>query len=168
MLQATTLLCFPALMIFAAFSDLFTMTISNVVSMILVACFFVLALSTGMPLATIGMHLACALAVLVVTFFFFTRGWIGGGDAKLASATALWLGFDLLLDYGLYAAMLGGALTLAILFMRRWPLPSFLSAREWIVRLHDRGNGVPYGIALAIAGLMLYPETAIWLTAAVR
>jgi prepilin peptidase CpaA len=168
MLQATTLLCFPALMIFAAFSDLFTMTISNVVSMILVVCFFVLALSTGMPLATIGMHLACALAVLAVTFFFFTRGWIGGGDAKLASATALWLGFDLLLDYGLYAAMLGGALTLAILFMRRWPLPSFLSAREWIVRLHDRGNGVPYGIALAIAGLMLYPETAIWLTAAVR
>ena len=47
-----------------------------------------------MPLAEIGMHVAAALAVLVVTFVFFSRGWIGGGDAKLAAATALWLGFD--------------------------------------------------------------------------
>ena len=42
------------------------------------------------------------LAVLVVTFMFFARGWIGGGDAKLAAATALWLGFDQLLNYLLY------------------------------------------------------------------
>ena len=43
------------------------------------------------------------LAVLVVTFAFFARGWIGGGDAKLAAATALWLGFDQLMTYLIYA-----------------------------------------------------------------
>src|ERR1043165_6964708 len=88
------LLLFPALMAFAAWSDLFTMTISNRISLILVGAFFVLALWSGMPFHAIGLHGAAALAVLVVTFTFFVCGWIGGGDAKLAAATALWLAFD--------------------------------------------------------------------------
>ena len=49
--------------------------------------------------------------VLAVTFVFFALGWIGGGDAKLAAATALWLGFDHLLKYLLYASLFGGVLT---------------------------------------------------------
>src|SRR5438128_10414748 len=97
--DAVRVLLFPALMAFAATSDLLTMTISNRVSLILVGGFFVLAVWSGMPLADIGMHIAAALAVLVVTFTFFACGWIGGGDAKLAAATALWLGFDQLLNY---------------------------------------------------------------------
>ena len=55
-------------------------------------------------------------------------GWIGGGDAKLAAATALWFGFDHLLDYLLYASLFGGALTLVLLQFRQWPLPSPLAA----------------------------------------
>ncbi len=93
-LETATLVLFPGLMIFAAFSDLFTMTISNRVSIALVAIFCVLALALHMPLASFGLHLACGLAVLVCTFGLFAFGWIGGGDAKLASATALWLGWD--------------------------------------------------------------------------
>jgi prepilin peptidase CpaA len=166
MLQATTLIFFPALMIYAAFSDLFTMTISNLISIALLVSFFALAIAFGLPLDEIGAHVACGFCLLALTFLFFARGWIGGGDAKLAAAIALWLGFDHLIDFGLYAALMGGALTLAILTLRRWPLPSFLQAREWIARLHERGNGVPYGIALAAAGLILYPDTAIWLSAA--
>jgi prepilin peptidase CpaA len=165
MLMVATLL-FPALMVFAAFSDLFTMAISNRVSIILVAAFFALALALGIPLKEIGLHTACGLSVLLLTFFFFSRGWIGGGDAKLASATALWFGFDHLADYGLITALLGGGLTLLILAIRRWPLPSLLARQQWIARLHDRHSGVPYGIALALAGLILYPETRIWLCAA--
>ena len=55
--DAIRLLLFPALMAFAASSDLFTMTISNRVSLILVGGFFVLAFVIGMPLAEIG--IAC-------------------------------------------------------------------------------------------------------------
>src|SRR3954452_12428026 len=95
--DAIRLLLFPALMAFAASSDLLTMTISNRISLILVGAFFILAVWSGMPLADIGMHALAGVAVLVVTFVFFARGWIGGGDAKLAAATALWLGFDQLL-----------------------------------------------------------------------
>ena len=113
--DAIRLLLFPALMAFAASSDLLTMTISNRLSIALAAGFFLMTLITGMGLYAIGMHLAAAAVVLAVAFVFFSRGWIGGGDAKLAAATALWFGFDHLLDYLLYASLFGGALTLAIL-----------------------------------------------------
>jgi prepilin peptidase CpaA len=154
------ILLFPAVMAFAASSDLFTMTISNRVTLILVAGFFALALNSGMNLQAMMWHAGAALTVLAVTFVFFARGWIGGGDAKLAAATALWLGFDHLAAYLLYASILGGILTLAIVHFRRMPLPAMLAKRDWVQRLHQLNGGVPYGIALAAAALLIYPDTA--------
>ena len=159
MADAIRLLLFPAMMAFAASSDLLTMTISNRVSLILVGSFFVLALIWGMQPTEIGIHVGAALAVLVVSFTFFTRGWIGGGDAKLAAATALWLGFDQLLNYLVFASLFGGILTFAIIRFRLMPLPSALANQEWAKRLHHMDEGVPYGIALALAALMIYPNT---------
>jgi len=162
-IDTVRLLLFPAMMAFAASSDLLTMTISNRISLILLAGFFVLAGLTGMPLATLGMHLGAALLVFAATFVMFACGWIGGGDAKLAAATALWLGFDQLLTYFVWASLFGGALTYLILRYRALPLPSYLSGQEWAWRLHRLDAGVPYGIALAAAALMVYPES-VWMT----
>ena len=97
-LDIARLLLFPALMAFAAASDLFTMTISNRVSLALVAGFLVLALLGGMGLHDFLMHLGAGAAVLVVAFACFAMGWVGGGDAKVAAGVALWFGFDHLLD----------------------------------------------------------------------
>jgi len=155
------ILLFPALMAFAASSDLFTMTISNRVTLILVAGFFALALYSGMDLRAVMSHTGAALAVLAVAFVFFARGWIGGGDAKLAAATALWLGFDHLVAYLLYASIFGGVLTLAIMRFRLMPLPAALAKQAWIQRLHQLNGGVPYGIALAAAALLIYPDTIL-------
>ena len=151
---------FPAAMAFAAASDLFTMTISNRISIVLAAGFFLAAFLIDMPLVETGWHMLAALAVLAVAFACFSFGWIGGGDAKLAAATALWFGFSHLMDYLLLAAMLGGVLTLVLLALRQWPLPSLLARQPWIARLHAMNSGIPYGIALAIAGLVVYPDTA--------
>ena len=134
MADAIRLLLFPAMMAFAASSDLFTMTISNRVSLALVGGFFLLALVTGMGGWDVLMHVGAAFAVLAVTFTFFACGWIGGGDAKLAAATALWLGFDHLLNYLIYASLFGGALTLLIIQFRLIPLPS-----RWPVRNGSNG-----------------------------
>jgi prepilin peptidase CpaA len=164
LLDFIRLLLFPALMAFAASSDLFTMTISNRLSLALAAGFFLLTVITGMSLAVIGMHLAAAALVLVVAFIFFTQGWIGGGDAKLAAATALWFGFGHLLDYLIYASLLGGGLTLLLIQFRRLPLPGPLARQAWILRLHEKNAGVPYGIALAAAALLVYPQTG-WMPA---
>jgi len=157
------LLVFPALMAFAASSDLLTMTISNRISLALAGGFMVLALATGLPLAAIGMHLAAAALVLVVAFTCFSFGWIGGGDAKLAAATALWFGFDYLLDYLIYASLFGGVLTILLIQFRLLPLPDVMARQKWILRLHEKGGGVPYGIALAAAALVVYPHTG-WMT----
>ena len=158
------LLLFPALMAFAASSDLLTMTISNRLSLALAGGFFLLMIVTGMSLHAAGMHVAAAAVVLVVAFVFFSQGWIGGGDAKLAAATALWFGFDYLLDYLIYASLFGGALTLAIIQFRKIPLPAMLARQGWILRLHETDAGIPYGIALAAAALAVYPKTG-WMPA---
>jgi prepilin peptidase CpaA len=153
------LMLFPAMMAFAASSDLLTMTISNRVSLILIAGFLALACISGMGISDILAHMGAGCLVLLVAFGFFTRGWIGGGDAKLAAATALWLGFDHLLPYLVYASLFGGALTLLLVQFRLSPLPAPLVGQEWLERLHRKDAGVPYGIALAVAALAVYPET---------
>jgi prepilin peptidase CpaA len=159
MLDLARLLLFPALMSFAAVSDLLTMTISNRVSLGLVACFVVLAPLTGMGLQDILLHIGAGGIVLVVAFGCFAMGWMGGGDAKIVAAASLWFGFSHLMGYLLYASVFGGALTLLLLQFRQWPLPYQLAGQAWVLRLHAKDSGIPYGIALAIGAMIIYPET---------
>lgn len=161
-MSTVALLLFPIGMAFAASSDLLTMRISNKLVLLLVAAFCIVALATNLPLQQFAMHVMCALTVLAVGFVLFALRWIGGGDAKLAAATALWLGFGLTLPYLAYAAILGGVLTLAILALRRLPLMPILSRYGWLERLYNPKSGVPYGIALAIAGLLTYSNSALF------
>ena len=88
---------------------------------------------------------------------------IAGGDAKLAAATALWLGWDTVGNYGLTTAVLGGFLSIGLLAARKCPMPEALLRREWIARLYHPQTGIPYGMALATAGLLVYPESLVWL-----
>jgi prepilin peptidase CpaA len=162
--DAIRLLLFPALIAFAASSDLLTMTISNRISMALAGGFLALAAINGMSLHDIALHAGAGALVLATGFACFSFGWIGGGDAKLAAATALWFGFTYLLDYLVYASLFGGALTLLLIQFRLLPLPAALAQHQWIMRLHEKGGGVPYGIALAAAALMVYPKTG-WMSA---
>ena len=158
-LDIARLLLFPALMAFAAASDLFTMTISNRVSLALAAGFLILALMSGMGLHDLLSHVGAGTAVLAGAFVCFAMGWMGGGDAKVAAGVALWFGFGHLVDYLVCASLFGGALTLLLLQFRQWPLPYALTGQAWLLRLHARESGIPYGIALAIGALMIYPET---------
>ena len=91
--SSLALLFFPVLMAYAASSDLLTMRIAN---------WLVLPLVVGLlrhgagrqDAARADRHssLGRAAIVLVIAFAFFAFGWIGGGDAKLAAATTLWIG----------------------------------------------------------------------------
>ena len=162
MISTIALFIFPMLMAYAASSDLLTMRIANSLVAFVALSYFVLALVAHLPLSEIGTSLAASAIVLAISFAFFAFGWIGGGDAKLVSATTLWVGFGMLLPYLIYAALLGGALTLLILALRRYPLAPWLARIKWVDRLHDGKSGVPYGITLAIAGLLVYPETLLF------
>ncbi|TCT07228.1 prepilin peptidase CpaA [Tepidamorphus gemmatus] len=166
MLATILFLVFPAAMVLAACLDAFTMTIPNRLTIAFALLFAPAAAFAGLPLADIGLHLAAGAAMLAVAFGLFAMGWIGGGDAKFFAATALWLGWGGLLAYALYFSLIGGALTLAILAARAVPLPALLGRAQWLLRLHDARSGIPYGIALAVAGLIIYPATP-WMQALV-
>lgn len=161
-MSSVVILFFPLAMAFAASSDLLTMRISNRLVLLLVLGFFAVALLVELPLQQFAMHVLCAVVVLIAAFAMFALGWVGGGDAKLAAATTLWLGFGLALPYLMYTALLGGALTLAILILRRVPLAPFIARFRWLARLHDSKQGIPYGVAMAFAGLITYSNSAIF------
>jgi prepilin peptidase CpaA len=161
LLMSAAFLIFPAGMALAASMDLLTMTIPNRICLGLALGFFLFALIASAPLHLVLWNLSCGAAVLVVMFTMFSLGWIGGGDAKLAAAAALWIGWGSLLDFSLSTAIYGGVLTVALLLMRKVPLPAALTRIEWLARLHHPKTGVPYGIALAAAAIVIFPETAI-------
>ena len=161
-LDMTRLLLFPGLMAYAAVSDMLTMTISNRISLVLVAGFAVLAAFGGMGLHDVLSHVSAGATVLVIAFACFAFGWVGGGDAKLAAAAGLWFGFEHLLTYLVYASLFGGGLTLLLLQFRQWPMPYALGGQAWLMRLHHKETGIPYGIALALGAMVIYPDT-MWM-----
>ena len=150
----------PALLALAAGWDLASYTIPNALPLALLAVFILFVLVTGMTGSAFAWHLAAGLAGFAVGFALFAFGFIGGGDAKLFATVALWFGFADLGSYALVASVLGGALTLALLALRRLPLP--LAGQPWLVRLHDARSGVPYGVALAAGALVVLPQTEVF------
>lgn len=165
MIVAAILLVFPLCLAFAAISDLLTMTIPNRVSLIMVISFAVLAPLSGLALPAIGMHVLGAAVVFGICFALFALNVMGGGDAKLLSAAALWFGYEpALLSFLACVSVIGGLVTLAILLIRSQsntilaiglPLPSSL--------LHAKK--IPYGIAIAIGGFMAFPSSPLFIAA---
>ena len=156
------LLVFPAAMAMAAATDILSAKIPNRLSIALVVAFVLVAPFAGLSLYEMGMHLLCGAAILVVMFGLYSFGVIGGGDAKLVAATALWFGWTPLLDYFLAFSIIGGGLARAALGARWFVLPERLASLAWIVRWHQDKRHVPYGVALALGALMTYPETQVW------
>ncbi len=143
----------------AALSDVATMKISNSLILCFLAAYVVLAPAAGVPFAEIAISTVLASGVLAMGFMFFSYGWMGGGDAKFAAVAALWLGAEIIPVYLVYTALVGGVLTLLLLSLRKLPLPSGLRHAAWAVRLHAPGVGVPYGVALSLAAVFVFPKT---------
>jgi prepilin peptidase CpaA len=162
MLEALIFVVFPFCMVFAAVSDMLSMTIANRVSLLLLAVFAAVAPLTGMDWATYGWHFAAGALVLAVTFGLYALGGMGGGDAKLLSATAVWMGFGFdLVEYLVVSAFIGGALTLAIVGYRGSALAVYTGHNVFLRNLADGKGGIPYGMALGVAGLITYPSTPL-------
>lgn len=162
MFQSALLLVFPVAMAFAAATDLLTYKIPNSISIALVAAFLVLAPFSGLGWNGFLLHVATFAAVLALGFSLFTFGLFGGGDAKLLAAAALWIGYESLLPYMTMVAILGGVLAILLIGFRRFPLPEAASRLAWLARLHDPKSGIPYGIALAMAALWVFPSTKLF------
>jgi prepilin peptidase CpaA len=162
LLQLSLPVVFYVCMASAAASDMLSMTIANRFSILLVVAFAALAPFTGMDPAAYFWHLAAGAIVLAVTFLLFAVGAMGGGDAKLLAATAVWMGPGLpLAHYFIWGAMLGGVLTLVLLALRYSPIAAPAGNTRLFRHLADRNAGIPYGIALGAAGLMAFPSSPL-------
>lgn len=155
-------LIFPAAMIFAAAMDMLTMTIPNRISIALTVTFFIAALFAGLSPSAIALHVAAGALMLAIGIAMFAAGWVGGGDAKMLAAAALWLGLPQLAPLALITGVIGSLLMLAIVCYRQYPVAA-LPVPEWTLRLHRSETGLPYGIAIGSAGLILYPHSPIFL-----
>jgi prepilin peptidase CpaA len=149
-------------MIFAAFSDLLTFKIPNWIPIALLLAYLVCAVYLQFSFTQIGVDLLCALVVLVIALALFTFNLVGGGDAKLATASVLWIGPENLSSYGVVVALIGGVVTGIVIVFRFSHVPDWLSSSPVFAQLADKTKGIPYGIALALGGLIVYPHTAIW------
>lgn len=151
------LVVYAAALLFAASSDLVRYQIPDEASWALAAGF--LLFTTALPLHTSFLDVTAALAVLVVGAALFAFDLLGGGDVKLLSAIALWAGWSLMLPLLFLTSVAGAVLAVVLLAVRRFA-PRKLPQGRWYWRLLARGEGVPYGIAIAIAGLLLLPRIA--------
>ncbi len=157
-------MAFPAIMVVAAFMDLFTMRISNKLSILLVAVFCVAALFSGMAWEQFGYHVLTGFAVLIIGIGLFSFGLLGGGDAKLLAAASLWIGYVDLPVYLLTVTVFGGLLAVAVLIYRFAFPPHWAMNWEWTERLHQPKGGIPYGVALTAGVLWILPQSQIFNT----
>lgn len=161
-LAAALVLTFPALVLIGAFKDAVSFTIPNWISLALLAIFPVAALAAGLPLPAIGLHFAVGAIALAAGMAMFALRWVGGGDAKLLAAVALWLGWPAVLTFLAGAAIAGGVLAVGLILLRSAPLRHVvLSGPTWVTRLAQPGEGVPYGVALAAGAFAAFADSPL-------
>ncbi|HJT43597.1 MAG TPA: prepilin peptidase [Rhizomicrobium sp.] len=164
--EILVLIVLPLLLVAAAGWDIASFTIPNFLSLALLAVFAVFAFAAELSTAVIGWHLLAGCIGLFLGFTLFALGHIGGGDAKLFAAMALWFGLKDFLSFALVASLFGGLLALGLMLLRQCPLPAFLSRQGWMAKLHDARSGIPYGVALVAGAFILLPTTEIFRLAA--
>jgi prepilin peptidase CpaA len=154
------LLFFPILLIAGAFYDVMTLRLSNTYNLFGLIMFFPIAWMAGIPFNNILIHLLVGSGVLLVSFGAFAAGFFGGGDSKFIAVIALWIGYDTLVEFFFLTGIFGGLLALVVLIGGRFiPVewqPAFFKAMS-------KRKVVPYGAAMAIAALLVYQDTAIWI-----
>ena len=133
---------------------------SNLTFLLIVA-FFPAALVVGLDPMTVAVNLGIAVLALLVGAGMFALRWIGGGDAKLMSATCLWLGATGSGMFLLWTGVMGGLFCLVLLFARFHSRPYLLGAPGWVVQLMEPRGDIPYGVAIAAGALMAYPASPL-------
>jgi prepilin peptidase CpaA len=161
-LQSLILLVFPALVIVGAVRDASSYTIPNWIPLALIAAFPAAALMLHLPWTLVGADLAVGVVALIAGMAMFAFRWIGGGDAKLFAAAALWLGVAGAPSYIIFTGIAGGVLAAGLLALRSAPLrPYVINGPRWFTRLAEPGENVPYGVAIAVGALAAFPASAL-------
>lgn len=143
--SGTISLCLMALlgllMIAAAISDLRSRTISNELNAVIALLAIPFWIVSGLALwPDIAIQFGAAFAVFLVFAGLFAIGAMGGGDVKMIGAVMLWIPLPLFMPT-LFVMAIGGGILSAVMLIHMKLRPS------------DKPVEVPYGVAIAAAGL---------------
>lgn len=144
---ALVLLAFLGLLLVsAAIGDLRRRTIPNILNLAIALGAIPFWWATGLePWPGMAIQIGGAALVFLLFAIAFALGAMGGGDVKMVAAVALWLPVQALIHLLLIMSVAGGALTLAMI------------ARHRFARRSGKIE-VPYGVAIAFAGIWLISE----------
>jgi prepilin peptidase CpaA len=152
---------FLVLMLTAAWTDLAGFRIPNWIPGALIAIWPVAAWAMGMGWSEAGYALLTFVIVLALAVGLWMPGFIGGGDAKLIAAVALWFAWPGVLVFVLWSVIAGGALAVLLLALRRIA-PALPLQPEWVARSPlAEGAPAPYAVALAAGALIALPQTTL-------
>lgn len=135
-----------ALLLTAAVTDLRGRVIANGLNLAIALLAPAFWWATGLdPWPGMALQLGLGVAAFAVFAAAFAFGWMGGGDVKLLAALALWLPLPELLKLIVVMSLGGGVLTLGYV------------AAQHLRKLKDSPE-IPYGVAIAAAGLWVIGE----------
>lgn len=90
-------------------------------------------------------HLVAGLGMLLAGLLAFRLNMLGGGDVKWLASLAFWIGFNLdIMRFLVLTTLLGGGLAVVVFVLTRFR-PDY--------GLHNGKRHLPYGVAIAAAGL---------------
>ena len=134
------------LLIAAAISDLRSRTISNRLNLAIALFAFPLWWLASVNLwPNVAIQLGAAICIFLIFLCIYAIGAMGGGDVKMITAVSLWTPISMLLPAFAIMAIAGGVLSLAMLIHSKW------SGESHQIK-------VPYGVAIACAGLWVVYE----------
>lgn len=157
MLAYLTVCAALMLTLVAALEDIRRFTISNWIPAALIVLWVVYAPFSGLGWQGAGFSLLTGFGVLAAMIALWMPGWLGGGDAKLIGALALWFGWPSALTFLLLAVICGGVLAAALLLGRRFAPALPVSPERLAASPLGHGAPVPYGVAIAAGALWALP-----------
>ncbi|MGV3730409.1 MAG: A24 family peptidase [Sphingopyxis sp.] len=129
------------MMVAAAISDIRSRTISNELNATIAVLAIPFWIVSGLTLwPEIPIQFGAALLVFLIFAGLFAIGAMGGGDVKMIGGVMLWIPLPLFLPMLMVMAIGGGILSAFMLIYMK-------------LRPSDKAVEVPYGVAIAAAGL---------------
>ncbi len=159
MYETLILSIFPLMVVVAGISDFFTLKIPNWLNGVIAVSVVPFVFFAGMPLELFAWHIIAGLVAFVVGFILFSANIIGGGDAKMLAACAVWVGWDVLMEFALVTAFAGGALVIALKLWVFFEKRKNTKGMDWAKNFLSKKPQLPYGIAIAAGGVIVFPAT---------
>ena len=174
MLISLPLYVFPLCMLAAAISDMRKFIIPNTVSIVLIGAFIASFAISGLGWDVLQNHLIAGFGMLIIGMILWfddypteysVGGYLGGGDVKLLAAAAFWLGWPVFGHALIYITLCGGLLAIgflaARLFARLFPRLS-LTFKPLAKLAAEEKPPLPYGVAIAVGAVYVFPQSALF------